>query len=65
MALDYIMRQTTHNVQHDIQWNLFSQQDLDYADDSALFSTAANHLQQKAQLLTENDGKTWLQINEK
>ena len=52
------MRQTTHNAQHGIQWILFSQLEyLDYADDIALLSTTANHLQKKAQLLTENARK--------
>ena len=49
IALDYIMRQTTQNAQHGIQWTLFSQlEDLDYADHIALLSTTANHLQKKA-----------------
>ena len=44
------MRQTTQNAQHGIQWALFSQlEDIDYADDIALLSTTANHLQKKAQ----------------
>ena len=54
-SLDYIMRQTTQNAQHGIPWSLFSQlEDLDYADDITLVSTTANHLQNNAQLLTEN-----------
>ena len=66
IALDYIMRQTTQNAQHGIQWTLISQlEDLDYADDIALLSTTAIHLQKKAQLLTENARKTGLQINQK
>ena len=66
IALDYIMRQTTHNAQHGKQWTLFSQlEDLEYADDNALLSTTANHLQKKAHLLTENASKTGLQINQK
>ena len=66
IALDYIMRQTTQNTQHGIQWSFFSQlEDLDYADDIALLSTTSNHLQKKAQLLTDNALKTGLQINQK
>ena len=50
---------------HGIQWTLFSQlEDPDYADDIALLSTTANHLQNRAQLLTENARKTGLQINQ-
>ena len=49
ITLDYIMRQTTHNAQHGIQWTMFSElEDLVYADDIALLSTNARHLQQKA-----------------
>ena len=52
--------------QHGIQWTFFSQlEDLDYADDIALLSTTANHLQKKAQLLTENARKTGILINQK
>ena len=66
IALDYIMRQTTQNAQHGIPWTLFLQtEDLDYADDISLLSTTANHLQKKAQILTENARKTRLQINQK
>ena len=66
IALDYIIRQTTQNAQHGIQWTLFSQlEDLDYADDIAPLSTTANHLQRKAHILTENARKTGLQINQK
>ena len=51
---------------HGIQWTIFSQlEDLDYADDIALLSTTANHLQKKAQLLTENARKTGFQITPK
>ena len=60
------MRQTTQNAQHRIQWTLFSQlEDLVYADDIALLSTTANHLQKKVQLLTENTWEAGLQINQK
>ena len=39
ITLDYIMRQTTQNALHGIQWTMFSQlEDLDYADDIALLS---------------------------
>ena len=45
ITLDYIMRQTTQNARHCIQWTMFSQlDDLDYADDIALLSTNARHL---------------------
>ena len=66
IARYYIMRQTTQNAQHGIQWTFFSQlEDLDYADDIALSSTTANHMQKKEQLFTENAMKTRLQINQK
>ena len=55
IALDYIMRQTTHNAQHGIQCTLFSQ----------LEDLVQYHLQKKAHLLTENARKTGLQINQK
>ena len=45
ITLDYIMRQTTQNARHGIQWNMFSQlEDLDYIDDIALLLTNARHL---------------------
>ena len=48
ITLDYIMRQTTHNAQHGIQWTMFSQlEDLDYADDIALLSINANTCSRK------------------
>ena len=43
---------------------MFSQ-DLDYADDIALLSTNARHLQQKANVLNENAKKAELHINMK
>ena len=66
ITLDYIMRQTTQNARHGIQWTMFSQlEDLDYADDIALLSTNARHLQQKANVLNENAKKSGLHINMK
>ena len=63
---EYIMRQTTQNARHGIQWTMFSQlKDLDYADDIALLSTNARHLQQKANVLNENAKKAGLHINMK
>ena len=56
ITLDYIMRQTSQNAQHGIQYTLFSQLE----DDIALLSITANHLRKKAQLLTENARKTGL-----
>ena len=54
------MRQITQNAQYCIQWTLFSKlEDLDYADYITLLSTTANHMQKKAQLLTENAAKNW------
>ena len=40
-------------------------EDLDYADDIALLSTNARHLQQKANVLNENAKKSGLHINMK
>ena len=40
-------------------------EDLDYADDVALLSTNARHLQQKANVLNENAKKAGLYINMK
>ena len=66
ITLDYIMRQTTQNARHGIQWTMFSQlEDLDYADDIALLSTNARYLQQKANVLNENAKKAGLHINVK
>ena len=66
ITIDYIMRQTTQNARHGIQWTMFSQlEDLDYTDDIALLSTNARHLQQKANVLNENAKKAGLHINMK
>ena len=66
ITLDYIMRQTTQNARHGIQWTMFSQlEDLGYADVIALFSTNARHLQQKANVLNENAKKAGLHITVK
>ena len=60
------MRQTTQNARHGIQRTMFSQlEDLNYADDIALLSTNARHLQQKANVLNENAKKAGLHINMK
>ena len=66
ITLDYIMRHTTQNARHGIPWTMFSQlEELDYADDSALLSTNARHLQQKANVLNENAKKAGVHINMK
>ena len=66
ITLDYIMRPTTQNARHGIQWTMFSQLEyLDYADDIALLSTNTRHLQQKANVLNENAKKAGLHINMK
>ena len=66
ITLDYIMRQSTQNARHGIQWTMFSQlEELDYADNSALLSTNARHLQQKANVLNENAKKAGVHINMK
>ena len=66
ITLDYIMRQTTQNAQHGSQWTMFSQlEDLDYADDIALLSTNARHLQQKSNILNENAKNAGHHINMK
>ena len=60
------MRQTIQNEKHGTQWTLFSQlEDLDYADNIVLLYTTANHLQHKAQLLTENNRETGFRIYQK
>ena len=66
ITLDYIMRQTTQNARHGIQWTMLSQlEDLDYADDIALLSKNTRHMQQKANGLNENAKKAGLHINMK
>ena len=66
ITLDYIMRHTTQNARHGMQWTMFSQlENLDYADDIALLSTKPIHMQQKANVLNENAKKAGLHINMK
>ena len=58
------MRKTTADKPRGIQWTLFSQlEDIDFADDLAILSTTAKHLQEKTDRLTAFSKKTGLHIN--
>ena len=63
-AIDWIMRKTTADKHQGIQWTLSSQlEDLDFADDLAILSTNAKHLQHKTDRLTRYALQAGLIVN--
>ena len=60
------MRWTTVGERTGIRWNFTAMlEDLDFADDLALLSSAMNHLQQKTSRLEVNAAKVVLKLNDK
>ena len=52
LSIDWIMRSTTSDKSRGIKWTLLSQlEDLDFADDLAIFSSNPQHLQTKTERL--------------
>ena len=64
LCIDWTMKQTTHNKNTDIQWSLTEQlEDLDFADDIALFSHSHQQMREKSQLLETTAAGLGLKIN--
>lgn len=64
MAIDWIMRTITNGRKNGIQWTPWEQlDDLDYADDLALFSHDQQHMQDKTSRLAEVSAKLGLKFN--
>ena len=66
LVIDWVMRKTTEGERTGIRWNFTTMlEDLDFADDIALLSSAMNHLQQKTAKLEDNAAKVGLKMNSK
>ena len=66
LVIDWVMRKTTEGKRTGIRWDFNTLlEDLDFADDIALLSSAMNHLQQKTTRLEENAAKIGLKLNDK
>ena len=64
LVIDWVMRKTVDGERTGIRWNFTNMlEDLDFADDLALLSSAMNHLQQKTTKLTDNARKVGLKLN--
>ena len=64
IAIDWVMRKTTHGHKNGIRWNFTSVlEDLDFADDIALISSKYEHIQSKTDPLVENAGRVGLKLN--
>ena len=60
LVIDWVMRKTTEGERTGIRWNFTTMlEDLDFADDIAVLSSAMNHLQQKTAKLEDNAAKSW------
>lgn len=66
VAIDWVMRKTVGNKQRGIRWTITSLlEDLDFADDIALLSNNAEHLQRKTEDLSKYANQVGLKINKK
>ena len=66
VTIDWVTRQATSLRSRGIQWTMFSHlQDLDFADDIAILSSAPTHLQEKTDDLNINAKKMGLIISKK
>ena len=58
VEIDWVMRRTVGNKRKEIRWTLTSMlEDIDFADDIALLSSYANHLQKKTNDLNFGGGR--------
>ena len=63
-AIDWVMKRTVQNSNTGIRWTLLSNlEDIDYADDLALFSHTEHHMQSKTSDLQRNSSLLGLKIN--
>ena len=66
VAIDWVMRKTTGNKRRGIRWTLTSLlEDIDFADDIALLSSTAEHLQRKTNDLVKVAEQVGLKISKK
>ena len=66
IVVDWIMRHATDGNNTGIRWKFMTKlEDLDFADDLALLSSTANHMQTKTSKLHRYASKTGLKINTK
>ena len=66
LVIDWVMRRTVEGERTGIRWNFTTiLEDLDFADDIALLSSAIKHLQLKTTKLEENAAKVGLKLNAK
>ena len=64
LAIDWIMKKTKKYRRNGIQWTLWSQlEDLDFADDLALFSHSHQQMQEKTELLNTVSTQLGLNLN--
>ena len=65
IAIDWVMKRTTEDHSRGIRWSIFSTlEDLDFADDLALFSHTHQQMQAKTSRLSEFARQVGLKINE-
>ena len=64
LAVDWIMCETTKQVNIGIRWRFMDRlEDLDFADDIALISTTQNQMQKKTDKLTETSQRLGLTVS--
>ncbi|XP_062590299.1 uncharacterized protein LOC134251894 [Saccostrea cucullata] len=64
--INWVMQQTVRGNRTGIRWDFTTMlEDLDFADDTALLSSAMNHLQSKTTKLEEKSAKVRLKLNAK
>ena len=63
-TIDWVMKRTVQNSNTGIRWTLLSNlEDIDYADNLALFSHTEHHMQSKTSDLQRNSSLLGLKIN--
>ncbi len=66
LVMDWVMRRTTEDKPRGIRWTVFSHlEDLNFADDVALFSHTHQHMQEKTFHLNNFAKQVGLKINQK
>ena len=66
VAVDWVTSRTTEDARRGIRWTPFTQlEDMDYADDIALLSHSASHIQQKTDRLATYGEHIGLKVNGK
>uniref|UniRef100_A0AAV2JSU2 Reverse transcriptase domain-containing protein n=1 Tax=Knipowitschia caucasica TaxID=637954 RepID=A0AAV2JSU2_KNICA len=64
LAIDWVMKTSTNQMQNGIQWTLWEQlDDLDFADDLALLSHTHQQMQEKTSRVANNSARLGLHIN--